>query len=293
MANRLDPPQHYDSDHRAVWTEAVTRLTSSGRVFRADVEVLAAYVEAVISHRQASRILAQEDVTIQDAAGRVSENPALTIQRRCAEELTRASKALGLDRIAGDDPSMTVPGPASIHDGLCGGKKKQGEGTCTQPAGWGTPHVGTGRCKLHGGNAPSSIAKGIEDQAAKLLYQYGAPPVIDHLAALQALAGRALALEEYIGGEVNKLRSLRYEGGAGGEQLRGEVQVLERAMDRAGRLLVDIAKLNIESRLAGVREATLRMLDEALTIALQKSGADISGQTAARDEFKKRVRVVA
>lgn len=34
---------------------------------------------------------------------------------------------------------------------VCGAKKRQGGGTCTQKAGWGTDHVGKGRCKLHGG----------------------------------------------------------------------------------------------------------------------------------------------
>jgi|GEM_PF-3592948 len=34
---------------------------------------------------------------------------------------------------------------------ICGAKKKQGEGVCQQPAGWGTDHPGEGRCKLHGG----------------------------------------------------------------------------------------------------------------------------------------------
>lgn len=37
---------------------------------------------------------------------------------------------------------------------ICGAKKKQGEGFCTQRAGWGTDHVGDGRCKLHGGRNP-------------------------------------------------------------------------------------------------------------------------------------------
>lgn len=40
---------------------------------------------------------------------------------------------------------------------LCGARRKQGEGTCTRPAGWGTPHVGIGRCKLHGGCSPNHI----------------------------------------------------------------------------------------------------------------------------------------
>ncbi len=34
----------------------------------------------------------------------------------------------------------------------CGAKTKSGT-PCQQPAGWGTEHVGEGRCKLHGGNA--------------------------------------------------------------------------------------------------------------------------------------------
>ncbi len=34
---------------------------------------------------------------------------------------------------------------------LCGAKKKQGPGTCTQVAGWGVKGVATGPCKLHGG----------------------------------------------------------------------------------------------------------------------------------------------
>lgn len=33
---------------------------------------------------------------------------------------------------------------------VCNGKKRDG-GLCTQPAGWGTNHVGSGHCKLHGG----------------------------------------------------------------------------------------------------------------------------------------------
>lgn len=38
----------------------------------------------------------------------------------------------------------------------CGGKLRGGrEGTCTRPAGWGTKHVGTGKCKLHGGSTGS------------------------------------------------------------------------------------------------------------------------------------------
>jgi hypothetical protein len=37
---------------------------------------------------------------------------------------------------------------------VCGGKARTGGKLCTQPAGWGTDHLGQGRCKLHGGCTP-------------------------------------------------------------------------------------------------------------------------------------------
>ncbi len=42
-----------------------------------------------------------------------------------------------------------------VHDNKknkCGAKTRAGT-PCQQPAGWGTDHVGTGRCKLHGGRS--------------------------------------------------------------------------------------------------------------------------------------------
>lgn len=37
---------------------------------------------------------------------------------------------------------------------ICGAKAKQTGQPCRRPAGWGTSHPGTGRCKLHGGCSP-------------------------------------------------------------------------------------------------------------------------------------------
>lgn len=51
--------------------------------------------------------------------------------------------------------AMTTSAPVEIHDSrYCGGKRRQGPGLCTRPAGWGTDHVGQGKCKLHGGANP-------------------------------------------------------------------------------------------------------------------------------------------
>lgn len=44
-----------------------------------------------------------------------------------------------------------MPRPGNYK--LCGAKTRSREGTCRNPAGAGTDHVGEGRCKFHGGNA--------------------------------------------------------------------------------------------------------------------------------------------
>lgn len=185
-------------------------------------------------------------------------------------------------------------GDGSRDKRYCGGKKKQGEGTCTRPAGWGTDHAGSGRCKLHGGCAPSGRVAALNEQARRLLYKHDAGPVADPLEALQRLAGRALALEETIGQLVNDLTSIRYESGGegGGEQLRAEVAVLERAMDRCGKLLVDIAKLNIEERMARVTEKQAELAADALRTVLREMGLPPEQQQDAQARLGRHLRAV-
>lgn len=54
----------------------------------------------------------------------------------------------------------------------CGGKKRQSEGQCTRPAGWGTSTPGHGRCKLHGGatrNHRIAAQRQIAEEAVRTL----------------------------------------------------------------------------------------------------------------------------
>jgi hypothetical protein len=182
------------------------------------------------------------------------------------------------------------------HKGpFCGAKLRRREGTCERGAGAGTDHLGSGRCSWHGGCSPPGRAAALNEQAQRLLYKHDAGPVADPLEALQRLAGRALALEETIGDLVNNLTSIRYESGGEGssEQLRAEVAVLERAMDRCGRLLVDIAKLNIEERLAKVTEAQAAMAEKALTATLEEMGLSAQQQQDARTTLGRHLRAVS
>jgi hypothetical protein len=47
---------------------------------------------------------------------------------------------------------MTTSKVGKVVDGMCGAKTRAGT-PCQQPSGWGTDHVGQGRCKLHGGKS--------------------------------------------------------------------------------------------------------------------------------------------
>lgn len=172
----------------------------------------------------------------------------------------------------------------------CGAQKRQGAPgeTCTFVAGWGTDHVGYGHCRLHGGNTRNqrvgARAAMVETEARRVLATLDVTPVADPFAALSRLAGQVLAWQEAISGIVNQLGDrVRYEGASGAEQLRAEITLYERAMDRTGQILGMIAKLNIEDRMARVTERQADALVSALEAALAAAG--VTG-TAADDARK-------
>lgn len=123
----------------------------------------------------------------------------------------------------------------------CGGKLHGRDGTCTLPAGWGTEHKGVGRCRKHFGNAPNVVKAAererVDQQARKALEGFtDFVPVADPVERLRLLAGRAEAWMVALERKVAELASLRYESKTA-EQVRGEIQLYERAMLATGKVL--------------------------------------------------------
>ena len=171
---------------------------------------------------------------------------------------------------------MTPPAMDMSHDKrLCGRPRHQADGTCQRPAGWGTPHPGSGPCKLHGGSLPVVIAaegrRAVEAQAVAFLEQYGWEPVTNPVEALSLLAGETDALRQYLAARVAEMAEtgLSTVTKLGAEQVSAVFAAYERALDRCGRILTDMAKLNIEDRLVRIGEvqtaALLSALDRALS----------------------------
>lgn len=155
----------------------------------------------------------------------------------------------------------------------CEGPTRQHEGNCQRPAGWGTPHPGSGRCKLHGGCMPNVVKaelnRAIEREARTAFGRLAevSTPVDNPLSALAELAGHVTAWMTFCGERVAALEQLAYSGIAG-EQIKGEIVLWERALDRCNTVLGTYARLNIDERLATISERQAEIVLAAIDAAL-------------------------
>lgn len=120
-------------------------------------------------------------------------------------------------------------------------------------------------CAKHGGNQPAirelgqRVMRDKEERykLAQLATKYGVNGAIENpLLALQVIAAEALAFKDFARDQVEKLEAEEwtYTDRQMIEQVRAMIQLYERAMDRAGKLLADMARINIDERLAQVTE---------------------------------------
>ena len=114
---------------------------------------------------------------------------------------------------------MTAPTATTGHGKpKCGAKKHGGDGgPCTRPAGWGTDHAGTGRCKLHGGATRNHKLNAAQQQARQAFGRLTdvSTPVHDPLSELAKLAGDVIAWKDFLAGRISEMEQLAYRGMAG------------------------------------------------------------------------------
>lgn len=155
-------------------------------------------------------------------------------------------------------------------------------GPCHRPAGWATAHPGSGPCKHHGGRLPNVSQHHEEvllvERARRELTQLNAAAgrIDNPLAALAELAGEATRWKNILAAHVSTLEHLRYssegEDGQRTEHIRGEVILFQNALKDLGHLLVAIARLNIDDRLARIEERELDMVVRAVDAGLIEAG---------------------
>jgi hypothetical protein len=74
-----------------------------------------------------------------------------------------------------------------------------------RPAGWGTTHVGTGRCKLHGGNTPVHKNAGKRELARRAMETFGLPIDVNPTEALLQEVHRTAGHVAWLGERVKEL----------------------------------------------------------------------------------------
>ena len=135
------------------------------------------------------------------------------------------------------------------------------------------PVKGATVCRVHGGAAVQVreaakrrlATEAVEAEVKATLAFEALEGVEDPLEALSLLASEALAMKESLAARVNSLKSIRYSAhGSGTEQLRAEVALYERAMDRAAKFLDLLAKSGFEERRVRLAEQQGQLVALAL-----------------------------
>jgi hypothetical protein len=143
----------------------------------------------------------------------------------------------------------------------CNGKKSDGS-ECKRPAGWGTDHAGTGRCKLHGG----ASVKGIESPTYKHgRYSKYAPPTLqeqiqdldnyDVLELVDELQTQRALIASYIE---------RYQ--KGGNMSEMSISTVISWFNSVGIMVERIMKMKNETALTSAELALLKMRTADLVI---------------------------
>lgn len=154
-------------------------------------------------------------------------------------------------------------------------------------------------CYYHGGAAPNTrraaqqrIAEAkLEKELQDTLGRLHLEPVGDPLTALQELAAQVLAWKDLVAERVARLKSIGYQGEYG-EEIRAEVTVFERALDRAVSTLATIARLNIDERLAVITAAQKLMIVRAVEAALASAGVSGPAADAAKAVAGRHLRMI-
>lgn len=172
--------------------------------------------------------------------------------------------------------------------------RKEGNPPCQR-----VPILGQKRCGMHGGKNHTTEQRRHEEitnrKINRIIGRLNIEPVEDPLTALKLLAGEALAWKATLAELVGDLEQIRYRA-ENAEQIRGEVALFERAMDRCASVLGLIAKLNIDERLAAISEQQAQMLSNALFASYEAAGislTDVDTRKAVAREFGRHLKVAA
>lgn len=151
----------------------------------------------------------------------------------------------------------------------CDAKRRQGGGTCKKPAGWGTTHVGSGSCRLHGGNMANHRKRAFRRNAEMAVETFGLPRTVDPRQALLEEVHRTAGHVEWLRIQVASLSveavgwgpTEAVQSDKEGRSLKQEAKahIWVELYQKERRHLVDVCKAAIS---AGIEERRVRVAEQ-------------------------------
>lgn len=206
---------------------------------------------------------------------------------------TRDGTRCKLRPVAGFEVCNCHGAPLKSGKKRCKGTRTRDGKPCTQ-----YPIQGGTVCKVHGGSAPQVRANAqqkLAEQAARRAFgrlKDVSTPVEDPLTELQKLAGDVVAWKEFLAGKVADIERLSYEGMTSGEQIRGDVQLFHNALGLCNTVLVAIARLDIDARLATISEKRADAVIAAIEAAMDAAKVPAGERPAAMRAASAHLRLV-
>jgi hypothetical protein len=172
-------------------------------------------------------------------------------------------------------PDVKLCAAKNKRAGQIGNTGKVVPATCQKTAGWGTDHPGIGRCRLHGGAAPSHSKNAQVVVAKEAVETYGLPREIDPQEALIEELARTAGHVGWLGQKVKELEEPEMYGPVGAETYpRAEPHVWIRLYQEERKHLANVAstciKAGIEERRVQIAESQGLLLARVIDAVLKE-----------------------
>lgn len=142
------------------------------------------------------------------------------------------------------------------------------------PAGDRTPHLGTGRCYLHGGSTPNHLLKAERNKAdielRTIAQQLGepdpiGPAVVEGELLVRKMKQWSIVLEQ----KMDELQTISDWDRAGVEHARVAIELLERGWDRLQKALEFYMKYDLEKKRLQLEEEQGRLIGNTIMSVVQ------------------------
>jgi hypothetical protein len=179
------------------------------------------------------------------------------VNHKNPEPLTSRNRAPGLG-----------PHEGTLEEPRCTARCKARDARCKN-----RPMRGGKVCRVHGGAAVQVRAAAarrlavekVQGEVKNALAFESLEGVADPLGALSRLADESMAMKEALAARVNSLKQMRYSAhGSGTEQLRAEVSLYERALDRTAKFLDMLVRSGFEEKRIAIAQAQGLLMATAL-----------------------------